>query len=52
MVTVYDKIPADERCRIEHIEFLDEQELLVQLFQHYCICVGWKGAAVSAITYD
>ncbi|XP_022194107.2 leucine carboxyl methyltransferase 1 [Nilaparvata lugens] len=43
MVQVYDAIPASERQRIEKIEFLDEHELLMQLFQHYCISIGWKG---------
>lgn len=41
MVQVYYTIPGSERQRIEKIEFLDEQELLIQLFQHYCICIGW-----------
>jgi len=41
MVQVYHSIDPNERSRIEKIEFLDEQELLVQLFQHYCICIGW-----------
>lgn len=43
MVEVYRSIDQNERSRIEKIEFLDEQELLVQLFQHYCICIGWLG---------
>lgn len=43
MVHIYYNLPASERQRIEKIEFLDEQELLVQLFQHYCICIGWLG---------
>lgn len=43
MVQVYDSIPAAERQRIEKIEMLDEGELLVQLFQHYCISVAWTG---------
>ncbi|GLH14386.1 Leucine carboxyl methyltransferase 1 [Gryllus bimaculatus] len=43
MVQMYGMLPAADRQRIERIEFLDEQELLVQLFQHYCIVVGWKG---------
>lgn len=41
MVEVYYTIPTCERQRIERLEFLDEQELLIQLFQHYCICIGW-----------
>lgn len=52
MVEVYESIPAIERQRIEKIEFLDEQELLLQLFQHYCICVGWKGAKLSQVNFD
>lgn len=43
MVQVYYALPNDERQRIEKLEFLDEQELLIQLFQHYCICVAWIG---------
>lgn len=43
MVKVYYGLADDERHRIEKLEFLDEQELLVQLFQHYCICIGWLG---------
>lgn len=43
MIEVYNAIPGGERQRIEQIEFLDEHELLMQLFQHYCICVSWKG---------
>ncbi|KAE8749828.1 hypothetical protein FOCC_FOCC003296 [Frankliniella occidentalis] len=52
MVEVYDNIPGIERQRVEKIEFLDEQELLIQLFQHYCICVGWKGAKLSQVNFD
>ncbi|EFX83822.1 hypothetical protein DAPPUDRAFT_301561 [Daphnia pulex] len=35
-------ISPQEIQRIEKIEFLDEKELLDQLFHHYCICVAWK----------
>lgn len=35
-------ISPPEIQRIEKIEFLDEKELLDQLFHHYCICVAWK----------
>lgn len=44
MVQVYYALPAAERQRIESIEFLDEQELLMQLFQHYCICIAYQGS--------
>ncbi|XP_066138317.1 leucine carboxyl methyltransferase 1 [Euwallacea fornicatus] len=43
MVEVYQSIETSDRTRIEKIEFLDEQELLIQLFQHYCICIAWLG---------
>nr|CAG4649455.1 EOG090X08O3 [Scapholeberis mucronata] len=38
----YNLISPSEIERIEKIEFLDEKELLDQLFHHYCICVAWK----------
>ena len=31
--------------RIEKLEFLDERELLDQLFQHYCVCWAYKDTA-------
>ncbi|CAO1351500.1 unnamed protein product [Diamesa hyperborea] len=43
MCQIYDSIPIQERQRIEKIEMLDEGELLVQLFQHYCITIAWIG---------
>ncbi|XP_029167989.1 leucine carboxyl methyltransferase 1 [Nylanderia fulva] len=43
MVEVYDSLPVMDRSRIEHIEMLDERELLTQLLQHYCIAVAWNG---------
>ncbi len=43
MMQIYKSIPTPERQRIESLEFLDEQELLVQLLQHYSISVAWKG---------
>ncbi|KAH0813691.1 hypothetical protein MTP99_014510 [Tenebrio molitor] len=50
MVQVYYDLPPAERQRIEKIEFLDEQELLIQLFQHYCICVGWLGTEFADVS--
>lgn len=49
MVQVYYALPTSERQRIEKLEFLDEQELLIQLFQHYCICVGWLGSEFADV---
>ncbi|XP_017842714.1 leucine carboxyl methyltransferase 1 [Drosophila busckii] len=43
MVQVYESISAAERQRIERLEMLDEGELLLQLFQHYCLAVAWLG---------
>jgi len=43
MVDIYDSLPVMDRSRIEHIEMLDERELLTQLLQHYCIAVAWNG---------
>jgi len=40
MNEVYSCIPKKELERIESIELLDEQELLKQLFEHYCITVA------------
>lgn len=34
------KLDSSERYRIESIEFLDENELLMQLMDHYCICIA------------
>ncbi|CAH1175884.1 unnamed protein product [Phaedon cochleariae] len=50
MVEIYYAISQSERHRIEKIEFLDEQELLIQLFQHYCICIGWLSQEFSELT--
>jgi [phosphatase 2A protein]-leucine-carboxy methyltransferase len=34
------KLAESERVRIESLEFLDEKELLIQLMDHYCICIA------------
>lgn len=41
MEQVWASLPKEDRHRVEKLEFLDEQELLQQLFQHYCISVAW-----------
>jgi [phosphatase 2A protein]-leucine-carboxy methyltransferase len=43
MVEIYNSLPMADRLRIEHIEMLDERELLIQLLQHYCISIAWNG---------
>jgi len=45
MNEVYGLLPQDDIQRVEKIEFLDEKELLRQLFHHYCITVGRKNSA-------
>ncbi|KAL5005529.1 hypothetical protein ScPMuIL_018985 [Solemya velum] len=42
MTHVYNFLPQKEIQRIEKLEFLDERELLDQLFAHYCITWAWK----------
>ncbi|XP_076454100.1 leucine carboxyl methyltransferase 1-like [Babylonia areolata] len=37
MMTVYKHLPQADLQRIERIEFLDERELLEQLYSHYCL---------------
>jgi [phosphatase 2A protein]-leucine-carboxy methyltransferase len=34
------KLDKRERTRVESLEFLDENELLIQLLDHYCVCVA------------
>lgn len=43
MVQVYQSISPAERQRVERLEMLDEAELLIQLFQHYCLVIAWIG---------
>lgn len=43
MVQIYQSLPSNEIQRIEKLELLDEAELLIQLFQHYCIAIAWTG---------
>lgn len=52
MVQIYYDLSTAERHRIEKLEFLDEQELLIQLFQHYCICIGWIGIEFADMNYN
>lgn len=42
MMQVYSRSPSEELHRIEKLEFLDERELMEQLFNHYCICIATK----------
>ena len=44
------KLPKEEIERVEKIEFLDEKELVSQLFEHYCVSYGWK--SMSMISLD
>ena len=42
MNEIYGLLPRNEIERVEKIEFLDEKELVNQLFEHYCVSYGWK----------
>ncbi|XP_023325920.1 leucine carboxyl methyltransferase 1 [Eurytemora carolleeae] len=44
MNEVYSLLPQQDIQRVERIEFLDEKELLQQLFHHYCITVARKNS--------
>jgi [phosphatase 2A protein]-leucine-carboxy methyltransferase len=50
MEEVWNSLPREDRGRIEKIEFLDETELLQQLFYHYCICIGWKDLGLKSLS--
>lgn len=45
------KIEKSERDRIESIEFLDEKELLIQLLDHYCICIAENNSNMNHVTF-
>ena len=42
MNEIYNMLPREDIERVEKIEFLDEKELVSQLFEHYCVSYGWK----------
>ncbi|KAK7483172.1 hypothetical protein BaRGS_00025576 [Batillaria attramentaria] len=42
MMTVYTHLPKADLQRIERIEFLDERELLEQLYTHYCLVWAYQ----------
>lgn len=46
------KLERKERERIESLEFLDEKELLVQLLDHYCICIAGNFKETECILFD
>ena len=53
MNEIYDYLPKDEIARVEKIEFLDERELVKQLFEHYCITFAWiNGSSIQRVTQD
>lgn len=45
MLSVYQCLPADDKQRMEKLEFLDEVDLLHQLLNHYCMCWAFNDAA-------
>ena len=38
---MYNYLPQDDISRVEKLEFLDERELVKQLFEHYCLTFAW-----------
>ena len=50
MNELYNMLPKEDIARVEKIEFLDERELVSQLFEHYCVSFGWKN--VSDLCFD
>jgi len=55
MVQVYNSLPKADLERTEALEMLDERELMLQLFQHYCMCLAYKdgaGIGLKAIGLD
>lgn len=42
MMEVYRSLPQKDVQRIEKLEFLDEREVMEQLFKHYCLFVAGK----------
>ena len=45
MNEIYGMLPQDEVQRVERLERLDEKELMQQLFEHYCVSIGWRNGA-------
>ena len=50
MYELYNLLPKEDINRVEKIEFLDERELVNQLFEHYCVSFCWKN--VSDLCFD
>lgn len=46
------RLDRKERDRIEGLEFLDEKELLIQLLDHYCVCVAGNYAESEQILFN
>ncbi len=42
MNEAYELLPRVDVERVEQLEFLDERELMRQLFEHYCLTVTWR----------
>ncbi|ESO11550.1 hypothetical protein HELRODRAFT_189998 [Helobdella robusta] len=50
MLQIYHGLPQDDVQRIEKIEFLDDIEMLTQLFTHYCIVWAYKHSTKNTTT--
>ncbi len=45
------RLDREERERVEALEFLDEKELLIQLLDHYCVCIAGNYPEMQSILF-
>jgi len=45
------RLERRERERVEALEFLDEKELLIQLLDHYCVCIAGNYPEIEDILF-
>ena len=50
MMGIWDRLPRADVARVMKLEMLDENELLTQLFTHYCITTAWTDTRWTEIT--
>uniref|UniRef100_A0A6A7G0Q5 Leucine carboxyl methyltransferase 1 n=2 Tax=Hirondellea gigas TaxID=1518452 RepID=A0A6A7G0Q5_9CRUS len=50
MMSVWERLPRSDVARVIKLEMLDENELLTQLFTHYCITMAWTDTRWTDIT--
>ncbi|XP_018022887.1 leucine carboxyl methyltransferase 1 [Hyalella azteca] len=50
MMGLWERLPRADVSRVMRLEMLDENELLTQLFSHYCITTAWTDTRWTEIT--